>query len=1227
MIMKQSEKRIVEMNGNMKMVTFAAAMVLLPLAVFSQQTNKWSNTTANTPDTAYDWMDGANWNTKLPPGEGCYLEIKPSARTFIKSSSIAVQHFAASGNAIFLGDVVVKSANVGGAAIRGTLYSAGWHFGDVIFPVDTVSPYATGVNFCGKIRQEGTRALTVPSGSLNFRFDRYARSSAEERTDDLDGLTNMYIGNGAASFYMPSGADAVSGIWHLTEGSPYACRVSADSHPLAVGTVVSSGEALAEGTFLKHVFDDALIELSAPAAATGDFTLSFDEFKPKFKATFPSSVEVIGGDSVTLCAYRSSLSDDVRISFENGLKFGYNLGKVMLGGDSSVLLPAEMLLGPLTGNCSERGIFLRNAHLAFVDGSSFDAEHPVKMPAGNNGPYTARMTVAEKQAVSIASLSDFAGTIIKEGDGELTVGMVGIAGKGGFSVEGGTLRIVDGNASDGKAVEFGYISLADGTTLVVPACGLVVDTLRVSGSASILGGKVTVKSAAGSKGCSFEGLELGDGASINLGMSHGSGSIVVDPDVGAVVGHPAFWLDASMPETIQYTTDADGVNHVTRWNDRRAGETMFCTNLVLKPTFVNGDKMSEKYVRIANCRGVSDYKDTQILVWNVPIRDIRAVFLVQDPTEGGGCLLGRCSWRVPNSMSDCSDGGPYYRGSYLSYSNPVVDQYYTTPAVVNGRFFFNGRECQGTSTGYLGKFMQLVEHHVNAELAAGSANGIVADAFGGCYVNQRSFVGQSNGGMRIAEYIIYTNSLTHAERSGVAQYLSRKWLGRNIYWSVGDETKHMDVSSLAIPGVSMTVPEGESGTVSKTGGAGIVKEGKGELYVGGYDGSSIDVREGEIILPAFGRKYLVPADSWLHVDAAAEDTLELGDDDVTLARWSGVSGLDGALVNHGEYFKAKVERDAVNGSSLIDLGPMGTLNYPAKAAALKYEGNDALRMARTGFAVYDSTTGGAAVFGSVDSSYPSRGLPHDRSSGNIICDKKHASGTWCGIPAMSNAVANGTAIFRLNGEVIDPFRTQFKFGLERFSFRYPEGREVSHFGSYGQSSEFSGGVKIGEVILFDRPLTDMEMASTEAYLAKKWFGIDTPEYLFSAGDLSVSAGAKLTVLGEGFSATSLSGGGTIDGDVKLAEGGTLTAKITEAGTLESLTVQGTLALGGGSLVVEGDERNLPVGEYEIVSANKIVKGEGEWALPESKRRRYSLQFASDKIVLMVRKPGFYLICR
>ena len=187
-----------------------------------------------------------------------------------------------------------------------------------------------------------------------------------------------------------------------------------------------------------------------------------------------------------------------------------------------------------------------------------------------------------------------------------------------------------------------------------------------------------------------------------------------------------------------------------------------------------------------------------------------------------------------------------------------------------------------------------------------------------------------------------------------------------------------------------------------------------------------------------------------------------------------------------------------------------------------------------------------------------------------------------------------------------------------------------HFGVYGQGDvSYTGGLKIGEIILFDRELSDAEMASTEAYLAEKWFDIDTPGYLYAseANKVEVDSGATLTVLGDGFTVAELSGGGTIDGDVKLAEGGTLTAKITEAGTLETLTVQGTLALGGGSLVVEGDERNLPVGEYEIVSAEKIEKSEGELTLSQSKRRKYSLQFASDKIVLMVRKPGFYLICR
>ena len=451
---------------------------------------------------------------------------------------------------------------------------------------------------------------------------------------------------------------------------------------------------------------------------------------------------------------------------------------------------------------------------------------------------------------------------------------------------------------------------------------------------------------------------------------------------------------------------------------------------------------------------------------------------------------------------------------------------------------------------------------------------------------------------------------------------------------VTDGGEYDDPDSLAVPGVEMRVGEGEEFATGPLEGGAFVKAGAGRGYIRNVKDTDIRVKEGELLISSLEYRYFIPADSILHVDANAAETLCADSDGESLLRWNDVGGLNEVVVNENEKdapVKAKIAYRANGNPAFVDMGPACKLNSGSeKGSALKHEGANSGKTVKTGFAVYDSTGGGAAVFGSYGNAYPQRGLPHDRSSANIICDAANGSASWCGIPALNKAVANGTAVFKRNGATVDPFNTPFLGGLERLSFRYPTGRQVIHFGVYGQGNQSAaGGLKIGEMILFDRELTDAEMASTEAYLAKKWFDIDTPGYLCgsAANKVEVDAGATLTVLGDGFTVAELSGSGMIDGDVKLAEGGTLTATITEAGTLESLTVQGTLALGGGSLVVEGDERNLPVGEYEIVSANKIVKGEGEWALPESKRRRYSLQFASDKIVLMVRKPGFYLICR
>ena len=228
---------------------------------------------------------------------------------------------------------------------------------------------------------------------------------------------------------------------------------------------------------------------------------------------------------------------------------------------------------------------------------------------------------------------------------------------------------------------------------------------------------------------------------------------------------------------------------------------------------------------------------------------------------------------------------------------------------------------------------------------------------------------------------------------------------------------------------------------------------------------------------------------------------------------------------------------------------------------------------------------------------------------------------------MSNAVANASAIFRRNGEIIDPFTVPFLLGPERFSFRYPVGRIVMHFGAYGQSSQFAGGVKLGEIILFDRALSDQEMDCVENYLAKKWFGIDVPGYVSAAGSVAVDPGAVLTVLGDGFSAGELSGGGVVNGDVSLVPGGVIAAEFDGEGAVRTLTVNGTLTVGGGTVTVPAGAGSVEPGEYVVVSAAKIVKGEGQWTLPVHPRRNYSLRFSETEARLFVRRNGMFLICR
>ena len=181
---------------------------------------------------------------------------------------------------------------------------------------------------------------------------------------------------------------------------------------------------------------------------------------------------------------------------------------------------------------------------------------------------------------------------------------------------------------------------------------------------------------------------------------------------------------------------------------------------------------------------------------------------------------------------------------------------------------------------------------------------------------------------------------------------------------------------------------------------------------------------------------------------------------------------------------------------------------------------------------------------------------------------------------------------------------------------------MAQLGIYGQNGQYRGGLKYGEVIMFEGLLTTAEIASVEAYLAKRWFDIDTPGYGSAAGAVKVNVGTSLTILGDDFSATSLGGGGTITGDIEVASGGTLLAVVSSDGSVQTLSVTGTAKVNGGTVTLAGDVGAIKPGSYAILHADTLQDGGGTWIAPaKTSRNIFIVTVTDDSIILNVLVKG------
>ena len=546
--------------------------------------------------------------------------------------------------------------------------------------------------------------------------------------------------------------------------------------------------------------------------------------------------------------------------------------------------------------------------------------------------------------------------------------------------------------------------------------------------------------------------------------------------------------------------------------------------------------------------------------------------------------------------------------------------------------------------------------------------------------------GNSAGGCKIAEVILYDRVLTEQERLDTERYLMAKWncgthpADRSIS-SVGTLSFGAGVLSAIDTDSNMTYGK----LVRESSGA-VVKKGAGNATVSLFDPNATDVtavtvEDGSLTLTCDPL-----ADAWAHVDASREDSIvyETVNGTNFVSRWKDISGhgndatnpyytiapkqkpvyrtvhLDDnniladsgrevPVVDFGEYYN--YEQLPSEGRTAYPTNTASGLNFPEKDALLQefyivhadidhWEGDGA-----------GHNNNYCGILGYYGSGGPD-GTQHPflrASKSPVISD-------------VGNRLIRGGYI-GVNGETKNAnYSPTFK---QLNVYAISAAGQVSNKWCLAHRGNTQwGGQVLGEVILFQTTNTVERRNAITSMLLNKWRGQESQTPLTSSwtlGSLSVANGSSLTVnavegfaytatnlLGNGsiFSACPILGvqrlaagtagvGGTLSvaADVTLADNAVLDVYVGEDGNVGKVAITGTLTVGGsGTVVVHVPEGVMPdFGSYDIVTATQFAGVLGNWTLDASAITRGSVSLGYDAqrgaILLNIRPTGTILVFR
>ncbi|MDD4018538.1 MAG: autotransporter-associated beta strand repeat-containing protein [Kiritimatiellae bacterium] len=460
------------------------------------------------------------------------------------------------------------------------------------------------------------------------------------------------------------------------------------------------------------------------------------------------------------------------------------------------------------------------------------------------------------------------------------------------------------------------------------------------------------------------------------------------------------------------------------------------------------------------------------------------------------------------------------------------------------------------------------------------------------------------------EVIAFDRVLTESEMRVVENYLSEKWLAKTL-WSDLAMPAHLPAATALTVATGATLDlNGNSVTVASLEGNGIVTNSSdvaATLTVtgGGSFGGRVGGKTTITTAGAFttGTDLLMPSTTGLAYwcDASRRDTILLNASGNVTSWVCRAASTAQALHNTGTLTSGGSSQSRTCPTYSADgLGGRPCINFATSAQKALWA--DVNSPVRTVFIVAEangSQTGNCAGLWGIGCL--EMGFRFSNNSTSIESGGSYVRPTDANDWVHMDGVSYGNNSLPMGDKV--PRVISFRFEAAHHTAAYMAdvlglGTENPSrntlIGCYTGNPAFVG--YVGEVIAYDRELGDDEMRRVENYLYRKWKtlswteGNPPPEAedgsVFADGTLALAAGGSVTVAG-GLTVGTLSGGGSVAGDLTVTDGFDVTVK--PDGTTDTLAVDGDVTLGPDAYLRVYNPGNLQNGVFgTFLSATSIT---------------------------------------